>query len=398
VAGLFAGLALFPRLRKLARRLRGGLGLRHGLLRPRALLDRRALPRGRRAPRLDGALRARPHGGGLALFWGAAFAAARFLGGPAAWAGALAFAELARGYVLTGFPWALVGYIWTDSGALQWAAWIGPHGLTFSRSSSWRSPGPRSPARPRPWLLAAPLPFVALTLAGAASRRRRRTSRAAPSSASSSPTRRRTRSGTPTASSSSTAARSATPPSRRNRRPTCRLARIGHPLAARHRRAGAGRDRRGRERPPRRARPQPARGGALVQRARRGRRRGRGRAALRQAPPRPLRRIHSVRPPYPRPRPAGASPRRTATATRPVPGRGFSTSVPSGGAAAHLLRGDLPARIRARRSAPTSSSRSPTTPGSERSAAPSSTSPRPASGRWSRGCRWSARPTPASRR
>jgi apolipoprotein N-acyltransferase len=105
---------------------------------------------------------------GLALFWGAAFAAARALGGPAAWAGALALAELARGYVLTGFPWALLGYTWTDSGALQWAAWIGPHGLTFATlllvALTWTALA-RAPA---PWLLAAPLPFLALTLTGAA--------------------------------------------------------------------------------------------------------------------------------------------------------------------------------------------------------------------------------------
>jgi apolipoprotein N-acyltransferase len=106
---------------------------------------------------------------GLALFWGAAFAAARASGGgPAAWAGALALAELARGYVLTGFPWALLGYTWTDSGALQWAAWIGPHGLTFATlilvAATWAALA-RAPA---PWLLAAPLPFVALVVGGAA--------------------------------------------------------------------------------------------------------------------------------------------------------------------------------------------------------------------------------------
>jgi apolipoprotein N-acyltransferase len=106
--------------------------------------------------------------GGLALFWGAAFALARPLGGPVAWAAALAAAELARGHVLTGFPWALVGYIWTDSGALQWAAWVGPYGLTFGTlllvALVWAALA-RAPA---PWLLAAPLPFAALALSGAA--------------------------------------------------------------------------------------------------------------------------------------------------------------------------------------------------------------------------------------
>jgi apolipoprotein N-acyltransferase len=106
--------------------------------------------------------------GGLALFWGAAFAAASRVGGPLAWAGALALAELARGYVLTGFPWALPGYIWTDSGALQWAAWIGPYGLTFGTlllvALTWALLA-RAPA---PWLVAAPLPFLAVVVGGAA--------------------------------------------------------------------------------------------------------------------------------------------------------------------------------------------------------------------------------------
>jgi apolipoprotein N-acyltransferase len=106
--------------------------------------------------------------GGLGLFWGAAFAVAWRIGGPLAWAGALALAELARGYVLTGFPWALIGYIWTDSGALQWAAWAGPHGLTLVTlllvALTWTA---LAHAR-APWLLAAPLPFVALAFAGAA--------------------------------------------------------------------------------------------------------------------------------------------------------------------------------------------------------------------------------------
>jgi len=107
--------------------------------------------------------------GGLALFWGAAFAGARASGGgPAVWAAGLALAELARGHVLTGFPWALVGYIWTEGGALQWVAWVGPYGLTFATlllvALTWTVL-----ARARaPWLLAAPLPFVALTLSGAA--------------------------------------------------------------------------------------------------------------------------------------------------------------------------------------------------------------------------------------
>jgi apolipoprotein N-acyltransferase len=106
--------------------------------------------------------------GGLALFWGAAFAVAQRIGGAVAWAAALALAELARGYVLTGFPWALVGYIWTDSGALQWAAWVGPYGLTFVTLLLVALVWAALARRPAPWLLAAPLPFVALALSGAA--------------------------------------------------------------------------------------------------------------------------------------------------------------------------------------------------------------------------------------
>ncbi len=73
--------------------------------------------------------------GGMALFWGAAFGFAKWCGrGP--W-GALALvvfwtiAEVTRTYILTGFPWGLLGYIWLDWGLDQMAALIGPHGLTL---------------------------------------------------------------------------------------------------------------------------------------------------------------------------------------------------------------------------------------------------------------------------
>lgn len=69
--------------------------------------------------------------GGLALFWGLAFwAAARLGGGPLRLALTLSIVELARGHVLTGFPWALPGYIWTETTIAQLAAWVGPYGLT----------------------------------------------------------------------------------------------------------------------------------------------------------------------------------------------------------------------------------------------------------------------------
>ncbi len=69
---------------------------------------------------------------GLALFWGAATTLAYRVGkGPVSWIAALALAELARSYLLTGFPWALIGHIWIASAMVQWAAWVGPHGLSL---------------------------------------------------------------------------------------------------------------------------------------------------------------------------------------------------------------------------------------------------------------------------
>ncbi len=74
--------------------------------------------------------------GGFALFWGAGSALAFWLGrGPwtraVAWAVCLALMELTRSYILTGFPWALVGHVWVGWAPMQLAAWVGPHGLTL---------------------------------------------------------------------------------------------------------------------------------------------------------------------------------------------------------------------------------------------------------------------------
>ncbi|WP_292289933.1 apolipoprotein N-acyltransferase [Marivita sp.] len=68
--------------------------------------------------------------GGLALIWALAFWAGRRVGGGGfgialCWA----LAELARAYVLTGFPWGLLGYLWAPTPVAQWQAVIGPHGL-----------------------------------------------------------------------------------------------------------------------------------------------------------------------------------------------------------------------------------------------------------------------------
>ena len=70
--------------------------------------------------------------GGLALFWGAAFALARGIGRStlalvACWTGA----EVARSLLFTGFPWALIGHIWIPTPLGQLAALVGPHGLTL---------------------------------------------------------------------------------------------------------------------------------------------------------------------------------------------------------------------------------------------------------------------------
>jgi len=69
---------------------------------------------------------------GVALFWGVGFAVAQRLAkSPLGWAAAMALAELLRGYVLTGFPWALPAHSLVNSVAAQSVAWIGAYGLTF---------------------------------------------------------------------------------------------------------------------------------------------------------------------------------------------------------------------------------------------------------------------------
>ncbi len=72
--------------------------------------------------------------GGLALFWGAASAAAFRLGNTTVQrtlvlCAALGVAELVRAYVFTGFPWAAIPQVLIDTPAAQLLAWIGPHGL-----------------------------------------------------------------------------------------------------------------------------------------------------------------------------------------------------------------------------------------------------------------------------
>ncbi len=73
-------------------------------------------------------------GGGLALFWAAAGWLSKHMGAPRALTFALALAgsEVLRGHILTGFPWALPGYIWVETPWRLSVAWIGSYGLTFA--------------------------------------------------------------------------------------------------------------------------------------------------------------------------------------------------------------------------------------------------------------------------
>ena len=74
----------------------------------------------------------------LSLFWGAAAAlGARVMHRGAAWVGPLVFAgsfglaELARGHVMSGFPWNMAVYAFEPGGWVsQLAAWVGVYGLT----------------------------------------------------------------------------------------------------------------------------------------------------------------------------------------------------------------------------------------------------------------------------
>jgi apolipoprotein N-acyltransferase len=64
--------------------------------------------------------------GGLALFWGGALALAAGARRPlVAAVPALALAELVRGYIFTGFPWATIGHAWIGWPPMQLAAWGG---------------------------------------------------------------------------------------------------------------------------------------------------------------------------------------------------------------------------------------------------------------------------------
>lgn len=95
---------------------------------------------------------------GLALFWGLAFwmaAHARTrlrLALILAWTGA----ELARAFVFTGFPWALVSYLWLPVAPIQLVSLLGPHGLnlaTFGMAALFAAAVPRDGLRLLPAVL-----------------------------------------------------------------------------------------------------------------------------------------------------------------------------------------------------------------------------------------------------
>ncbi|MBM2576252.1 apolipoprotein N-acyltransferase [Jannaschia sp. Os4] len=70
---------------------------------------------------------------GFGAFWAVgAGVGARALGGPVGAGLGMAAAELARSYVLTGFPWALPGHVLIGSPALPAAAYAGQHGMTLA--------------------------------------------------------------------------------------------------------------------------------------------------------------------------------------------------------------------------------------------------------------------------
>ncbi len=72
--------------------------------------------------------------GGMALFWAPAFWVARRPDASPLWQATslvalLSLGEFARGYLLTGFPWAGIAQVWVGTPVAQLLALIGPYGL-----------------------------------------------------------------------------------------------------------------------------------------------------------------------------------------------------------------------------------------------------------------------------
>ena len=110
---------------------------------------------------------------GLALFWAGGMALGAFLSsGP--WRRALALAtslalfELARGYLLTGFPWALPAYTLAETSAFQLLALLGPYGLTWLWLLCGAAVAALLATRSSVlWLAMLPVPGMLIGLAGA---------------------------------------------------------------------------------------------------------------------------------------------------------------------------------------------------------------------------------------
>ncbi len=108
---------------------------------------------------------------GLALFWAGAFGAAALISRshlrPLALAVTLPLAEWLRSVVLSGFPWALPAYSWSETPVIHAAALIGPHGLTFLTllASAGLALGLRRPATVV-WLVAGIAPLLCVSTLG----------------------------------------------------------------------------------------------------------------------------------------------------------------------------------------------------------------------------------------
>ncbi|HKJ73533.1 MAG TPA: apolipoprotein N-acyltransferase [Alphaproteobacteria bacterium] len=112
---------------------------------------------------------------GMALYMGAAMVLAWWLWRPGPWriitfAAAWTAGELARGYLLTGFPWNLIGDAWSFSPVMaQSAAVYGSYGLSFVTMAIAASPAAlvgRRLAGPRGWMPVI-LSVLALVIMGA---------------------------------------------------------------------------------------------------------------------------------------------------------------------------------------------------------------------------------------
>lgn len=65
---------------------------------------------------------------GMAFLW--SLPVRLFPRSPVTFTFAVAFSELIRGYIFTGFPWGQVAYIWVDTPVAPWVAFVGSYGLS----------------------------------------------------------------------------------------------------------------------------------------------------------------------------------------------------------------------------------------------------------------------------